>query len=99
MARAAVRGRLTWRGAKVARLREETSTARTLTLRIDEWAGHVPGQHVDLRLTAEDGYTAVRSYSIASAPREAEIELTVDEVPGGEVSSYLVRDVAVGDRL
>nr|WP_269204977.1 ferredoxin reductase [Motilibacter aurantiacus] len=78
-------------------VRQETPTARTLTLRVDGWAGHVPGQHVDVRLTAADGYTAVRSYSISSAPAEGELEITVDEVRGGEVSPYLVREIAAGD--
>ena len=68
MARAAVLGRLTWRTVTVAAIRDETAVARTLVLDVPDWPGHLAGQHVDVRLTAEDGYTAQRSYSIASAP-------------------------------
>ena len=69
MARAAVLGRLTWQvGAPSAEIRDETATARTLMVDVPGWPGHLPGQHVDVRLTAEDGYSAQRSYSIASAP-------------------------------
>ena len=99
MARAAVLGRLTWRVAVVEALREETSTARTLVLRVAGWPGHQAGQHVDVRLTAPDGYTAVRSYSIASAPDLDLVELTVELVVDGEVSPYLCREVSVGDRF
>lgn len=99
MARAAVLGRLTWRVATVGSVREETATVRTLVLDVPEWPGHLAGQHVDVRLTAEDGYTAQRSYSIASAPNSSTVELTAQRVADGEVSSYLV-DVAVpGDRF
>jgi ferredoxin-NADP reductase len=68
MARAAVLGRLTWLVGQRAAVREETATARTLVLDVPGWGGHLPGQHVDVRLTAEDGYSTERSYSIASAP-------------------------------
>lgn len=78
---------------------QETRTARTLRLRLPGLAGHRAGQHVDVRLTAPDGYTAVRSYSVASALPGDELELTVEELDDGEVSPYLVRQVAVGDQL
>ena len=71
MARAAVLGRLTWLAGQVAAVRDETPTARTIVLDVPGWPGHAPGQHVDVRLTAEDGYSAQRSYSIASAPAPA----------------------------
>jgi ferredoxin-NADP reductase len=89
-----------WRVGTVVALHDETSTARTITLEVRDWPGHVAGQHVDVRLTAPDGYSAVRSYSIASAPNpERRVELTVERLPDGEVSPYLTQEVAVGDRL
>ena len=99
MARAAVLGRLIWRVADVLDARAETASARTLVLEVPEWPGHVAGQHVDLRLTAEDGYTTQRSYSIANAHDGARVELTVQRVTDGEVSAYLVDEVRAGDRL
>ena len=99
MARAAVLGRLTWQVAQVVDLRDETATARTLVLDVPSWPGHRAGQHVDVRLTAEDGYSTQRSYSIASAAGADRIELTVQSVDAGEVSPYLARDLAVGDVL
>jgi ferredoxin-NADP reductase len=91
---------VTWRTATVIELHDETPSARTLTLRGRDWPGHVPGQHVDVRLTAPDGYSAVRSYSIASAPSsDGRIEITVERLPNGEVSPYLTREVMVGDEL
>jgi len=75
----------------------ETPRARTIVLDVDGWPGHRAGQHVDLRLTAEDGYQAQRSYSIASAPEEDVVRLTVELVEDGEVSPYLAGDLAVGD--
>jgi ferredoxin-NADP reductase len=91
---------VTWRVGAVTALRDETPTARTIALEIPGWPGHAAGQHVDVRLTAEDGYSAVRSYSIASAPSAVErIELTIERLPDGEVSPYLTQDVAVGTRL
>ena len=96
----AVLGRVTWRTATVAALHDETSTARTLTLAVRDWPGHVAGQHVDVRLTAPDGYSAVRSYSIASAPSsDGRIEITVERLQNGEVSPYLTQEVMVGDEL
>jgi ferredoxin-NADP reductase len=77
----------------------ETSHARTLVLDVPDWPGHRAGQHVDVRLTAEDGYQASRSYSIASAPELDALEITVEEVTEGEVSPYLVEDVAAGDQF
>jgi ferredoxin-NADP reductase len=83
-------GRLTWQRATVVGVVDETATARTLTLEIDGWSGHRPGQHVDVRLTADDGYTAVRPYSIATPIDGSRIDLTVGLTENGEVSSYLV---------
>jgi ferredoxin-NADP reductase len=84
---------------RLANARQETPTARTLVLDVPGWPGHLPGQHVDVRLTAADGYTAQRSYSIASAPDGRRVELTVQQVPDGEVSPYLAGIFAVGDPL
>ena len=71
----------------------------TLRLESDAWPGHLPGQHVDVRLTAEDGYQAQRSYSIASTPVARHLDLTVEEIPDGEVSPYLSEELRPGDRL
>ena len=91
---------MTWRAATVVGLHDETVTARTITLAVRDWPGHVAGQHVDVRLTAPDGYSAVRSYSIASAPNSnGRIEITVERLPNGEVSPYLTQEVRVGDEL
>jgi ferredoxin-NADP reductase len=101
VARAAVPGRLNralgWRVAQFVEFRDETATARTLVLEVPDWPGHVPGQHVDVRLTAADGYRAERSYSVASAPDGNRVELTVQRVPDGEVSPYLIDVFSVGD--
>ena len=89
-----------WRVGKVVALHDETSTARTITFEVPDWPGHVAGQHVDVRLTAPDGYSAVRSYSIASAPNhESRVGITVERLSNGEVSPYLTQEVAVGDQL
>jgi ferredoxin-NADP reductase len=89
-----------WRIGTVVALHDETATARTITLEVPDWPGHVAGQHVDVRLTASDGYSAVRSYSIASAPNaKRRVEITVERLPNGEVSPYLTQELAVGDRL
>lgn len=89
-----------WRVGTVVALRDETATARTISLNVPDWPGHVAGQHADVRLTAADGYSAVRSYSIGSAPNFGKrIELTVERLANGEVSPYLTQEVAVGDRL
>ena len=100
MAGAAVLGRLEWHVGTVVALRDETATARTIALQVADWPGHVAGQRVDLRVTSADGYSAVREYSIASAPRvDGRIELSVERLANGEVSPYLTQDLAVGDRL
>jgi ferredoxin-NADP reductase len=99
MARAAIRRRLTWRLATVAAVTEEARTTRRLSLGIDDWEGHLPGQHVDVRLTAPDGYQAQRSYSIASAPESPTVDVVVQRVADGEVSPYLVDELRVGDEL
>src|SRR5215472_7696881 len=100
MAGTALLGRVTWRTATVVGLHDETPSARTLALAVRDWPGHVAGQHVDVRLTAADGYSAVRSYSIASAPSsDGRIEITVERLPNGEVSPYLTQQVLVGDEL
>src|SRR5499425_1088090 len=101
MAGAALFGRpMMWHLGTVIALHDETSTARTITLEVSDWPGHVAGQHVDVRLTASDGYSAVRSYSIAFAPNaEKRVELSVERLPNGEVSPYLTQELAVGDRL
>ncbi len=89
-----------WRVGTVVALHDETAMARTITFEVPNWPGHVAGQHVDVRLTASDGYSAVRSYSIASAPNsERRVELSVERLPNGEVSPYLTRELVVGDRL
>src|SRR5499427_10617887 len=88
-----------WRVGKVVALHDETASVRTISLEVPDWPGHVAGQHVDVRLTAPDGYSAVRSYSIASAPSQRRIEITVERLPGGELSPYLTQQVIVGDRL
>jgi len=89
-----------WRVATVVALHDETATARTITLEVSDWPSHIAGQHVDVRLTAPDGYSAVRSYSIASAPNSnGRVELTVERLPNGEVSPYLTQGLALGDRL
>jgi len=93
----AVLGRLTWRVAEVADVVDETPRTRTLVLDVDGWSGHRAGQHVDIRLTAEDGYQAERSYSIASGPDDGRLELTVERIDDGEVSPYLVDEVRHGD--
>ena len=96
MARAAVLGRLTWQVGTVAEIREETATARTIVVDVPGWPGHAAGQHVDVRLTAEDGYSTQRSYSIASAPAPGRLELTVQRLEDGEVSPYLTDGLRPG---
>jgi ferredoxin-NADP reductase len=98
VARAAVRGRLSWQIATVDAVLRETARASTLVLDVPAWAGHAAGQHLDVRLTAEDGYRAERSYSIASAPGERP-SITVERLDGGEVSPYLTEELRVGDAL
>jgi len=97
---AAVAGaRIAWRVATVANVVRETPRTRTLVLDVPGWPGHRAGQHVDVRLTAEDGYQAERSYSIASAPEDTKLALTVEELDDGEVSPYLTEELKAGDQL
>jgi ferredoxin-NADP reductase len=98
-AAAGPRRRFGWLVATLVDAWDETATARTLMLDIPGWPGHLAGQHVDVRLTADDGYRAQRSYSIASAPDGERVELTVQVVSGGEVSPYLARDFPVGSSI
>jgi ferredoxin-NADP reductase len=90
---------LTWRVATVARLQPETPSATTLILDVPEWPGHLAGQHIDVRLTAEDGYQAERSYSIASAPQDPHLAITIERIDDGEVSPYLTDELHPGDQL
>src|SRR5207248_7212897 len=99
MARAAVLGRLTWQLGRVVELLDETDRVRSIVLDLPEWPGHRAGQHVDVRLTAEDGYQAQRSYSIASAPEDESLVLTVERLDDGEVSPYLADELRPGDEL
>ena len=99
MARAAVLGRLTWRVGRVVSVRDESETARTIAIDVPDWPSHLAGQHVDVRLTAEDGYSAQRSYSIASRPSDDHLELTVQRLVDGEVSPYLTQVLEPGDQL
>jgi len=92
-------GRISWRTATVVEVVPETRRTRTLLLDVPGWPGHRAGQHVDVRLTAEDGYQAERSYSIASAPGDAKLALTVEELDDGEVSPYLTEQLHAGDQL
>jgi len=106
---AAAPGRLSWHVATLASARWESATARTLVLDVPGWPGHLAGQHVDVKLTAEDGYSAQRSYSIASAPDRAAdnaapggaatLELTVQRLDDGEVSPYLTDVLEPGDQV
>jgi len=98
MAGTAVRGRLTWQTATVSSLVDETAKVRTLSLEVPDWAGHRAGQHLDVRLTADDGYRAERSYSIATAPGEP-VGITVERLDDGEVSPHLTEDVRPGDQI
>jgi ferredoxin-NADP reductase len=89
-----------WQLATVIAVRDETPTVRSFTLGLPGWAGHRAGQHLDLRLTAEDGYSVERSYSIASEPeRTGEVDIAVERITGGEVSPFLHEIVVPGDRL
>jgi ferredoxin-NADP reductase len=96
---AAKPARLEWRVARVVEVRDETPRARTLLLDVPRWPGHRAGQHVDVRLVAEDGYQAQRSYSIASPPEDRTVALTVERLDDGEVSPYLVDELRPGDGL
>ena len=91
--------KIVWRSAKVVDVVQETPDTRTFVLDVPGWPGHRAGQHVDVRLTAEDGYQAERSYSIASPPEEAQLALTIERLDDGEVSTYLFDDLRSGDKL
>jgi ferredoxin-NADP reductase len=100
MERTALLGRLTWQLGEVVATQAETARTRSITLAVPNWKGHRAGQHVDVRLTAEDGYQAERSYSIASPPEEAPgVMLTIERLDDGEVSPYLTDELRVGDKL
>ena len=88
-----------WKVGVVAETRTETASGRSIVLDVPGWGGNIAGQHADVRLTAPDGYTAVRSYSVASAGSGDRVQLAVDRLPTGEVSPYLVDDLIVGDQL
>jgi ferredoxin-NADP reductase len=91
--------RISWQLGRVADLIPETPRVASLLLDVPGWPGHLAGQHVDVRLTADDGYQAQRSYSIASAPEDRRLALTVERLEDGEVSPYLVGELRVGDRV
>jgi ferredoxin-NADP reductase len=99
MARAEIPGRLSWQLGKVVEVVDETQRTKSIALDLPEWVGHRAGQHVDVRLTAEDGYQAERSYSIASAPEDDNLVLTVERLDDGEVSPYLTDELRAGDEL
>src|SRR5262249_48359875 len=100
MAGATLQRRLTWHLSRVLKVTLETPRAKTLSLEVPDWPRHTAGQHADVRLTAPDGYQARRSYSIASAPEDApQVALTVERIDNGEVSPYLVDELAPGDQL
>src|SRR5262249_40941009 len=100
MERTAILGRLTWQIGEIIATQEETSRTKSLTIAVPQWPGHRAGQHVDVRLTADDGYQAERSYSIASPPEDSgRVMLTVERLDDGEVSPYLTEELRVGDKL
>ena len=96
---AGIPARLSWRVAEVVESSPETPRTKTISLAVPGWEGHRAGQHVDVRLTAEDGYQAQRSYSIASAPESDRVELLVERLEDGEVSPYLTDELKAGDGL
>jgi ferredoxin-NADP reductase len=93
------RAPIRWRTVRVSEVVEETAQAATIVLDVPDWPGHHAGQHVDVRLTAEDGYQAQRSYSIASGPEDPRVALTVERIDDGEVSPYLVDELRAGDEF
>lgn len=99
MAGAAVLGRLTWLVGNVVDLIDENPVVRSIVFEVPGWPGHLPGQHLDIRLTAEDGYQAQRSYSIAAPAREERVTITVELVSDGEVSPFLIEELRLGDRI
>src|SRR5919107_1405299 len=88
-----------WQAATVVSIREETHRVKTIRFAVSDWPGHLPGQHADVRLTAEDGYRAERSFSIASPPEAPGLELTVERLDRGEVSPFLTGEVRPGDPI
>jgi ferredoxin-NADP reductase len=99
MERTALPGRLIWQLGRVVSLTQETPRTKSLLLDVPGWAGHRAGQHVDIRLTAEDGYQAERSYSIASPPEDRQVMLTIERLDDGEVSPYLTDGLEIGDQI
>src|SRR6266566_1198739 len=99
MERRTLPGRLTWQRGEVVATEQETARAKSITLALPTWMGHRAGQHVDVRLTAEDGYQAERSYSIASAPDSTRVALTVQRLEDGEVSPYLTDELRPSDKI
>lgn len=99
MGRAAVRGRLNWLRAQAIELIPETPNVKSIVFDVPGWTGHLPGQHVDIRLTADDGYQAQRSYSIATPATDERVTITVELVEDGEVSPYLIEELRIGDQL
>lgn len=99
MERTTLPGRLAWQLGRVVQIVTETPRTKSLVLDMPNWPGHLAGQHVDVRLTAEDGYQAERSYSIASPPEDRHVVLTIERLDDGEVSPYLVDELQPGDQL
>jgi ferredoxin-NADP reductase len=99
LAGTALLGRLAWQFGTLADIVQETPRVASLYFDIPEWQGHLAGQHVDVRLTADDGYVAERSYSIATPPEDRRVALTVERLEDGEVSPYLVGELRLGDKL
>src|SRR5262249_62363622 len=99
MAGTALPGRLTWQLAKVVEVVVETPRVKTIVFDVPGWPGHRAGQHVDIRLTAEDGYQAERSFSIGSAHNGTRVALTVQRLDDGEVSPYLTDELRLGDKI
>ncbi|GCE16031.1 ferredoxin reductase [Tengunoibacter tsumagoiensis] len=100
MERRTLPGRLIWQRGEIIATRKETERTQSITIALPGWMGHRPGQHVDVRLTAEDGYQVERSYSIASPPEEKnQLILTIERLDDGEVSPYLVDELRIGDQL
>ena len=96
---ATIPGRLNWHSATVVKTIPETARTHSIYLEVPDWPGHLAGQHVDVRLTAADGYQTERSYSIASAPDDPLVVLTVERLDDGEVSPYLVDEIRPGDTI
>ena len=99
MARGTLLGRLIWQIGEVAAITTETAKVSSIAIDVPGWPGHLAGQHVDVRLTSDDGYQAQRSYSIASAPSDSRVTITVERLDDGEVSPYLVGELREKDRI